>query len=107
MSEHHQGPRYGSIWWWLLGLTIIEVVAATQMPSGTGKLVILVVLAVCKAALVALYFMHLRFERVALLVIAVIPFLICGYFIFMLMPDSGVIERTSEIRAEKVESGKH
>ena len=63
MSEHHRGPRYGSIWWWLLGLTIIEVVAATQMPSGTGKLVVLVALAVVKAALVALYFMHLRYDK--------------------------------------------
>lgn len=107
MSEHHRGPRYGSIWWWLLGLTIIEVFAATNMPSGPGKLVLLVGLALVKVSLVALYFMHLRFEKVTLLVIAVIPFLICGYLVFMLMPDAGATERKSEIRAEKVESGKH
>lgn len=107
MSEHHGGPRYGSIWWWLLALTILEVWAATSMPSGTGKLVVLVGMALIKAALVAWYFMHLRFEKTMLLVIAVVPFLICGYLIFMLMPDLGVIERKSEIRAEKVESGKH
>lgn len=107
MSEHHAGPRYGSIWWWLLILTILEVFAATQMASGVGKLVVLVGMAVVKAALVAWYFMHLRFEKVTLLVICVIPFLICGYLVFMLMPDSGVIKRTTDIRAEKVESGKH
>jgi cytochrome c oxidase subunit IV len=105
MSEHHRGPRYGSIWWWLLGLTIIEVLVATQVEAQLPKVILLVGIALTKAALVALYFMHLRFERTTLMVIAFTPMLICGLLVFMLMPDLGAYERTSEIRAEKVHTG--
>jgi cytochrome c oxidase subunit IV len=62
-------------------------------------------IALTKAALVALYFMHLRFERVTLLVIAFTPMLICGFLVFMLLPDLGAYEHKSEIRAEKVHTG--
>jgi cytochrome c oxidase subunit 4 len=105
MSEHHRGPRYGSIWWWLLGLTIIEVLVATQVEAQLPKVILLVGIALTKAALVALYFMHLRFERTTLMVIAFTPMLICAFLVFMLMPDLGAYERTSEIRAEKVHTG--
>lgn len=105
MSEHHRGPSYGSIWWWLLGLTIIEVVCATQITAQLPKIILLVGIALTKAALVALYFMHLRFERVTLLVIAFTPMLICGFLVFMLLPDLGAYEHKSDIRAEKVHTG--
>ena len=105
MSEHHRGPRYGSIWWWLLGLTIIEVICATQITVQLPKVILLIGIALTKAALVALYFMHLRFERGTLLVIAFTPMLICGFLVFMLMPDLGAYEHTSEIRAEKAHTG--
>jgi cytochrome c oxidase subunit IV len=105
MAEHHRGPRYGSIWWWLLGLTIIEVICATQITAQLPKVILLVGIALTKAALVALYFMHLRFERTTLLVIAFTPMLICGFLVFMLMPDLGAYERKSEIRVEKAYTG--
>jgi cytochrome c oxidase subunit 4 len=105
MSEQHRGPRYGSIWWWLLGLTIIEVLIATQVEAQLPKVILLVGIALTKAALVALYFMHLRFERVPLLVVAFTPMLICGFLVFMLMPDLGAYEHKSEIRAEQVHTG--
>jgi hypothetical protein len=49
--------------------------------------------------------MHLRFERVPLLVVAFTPMLICAFLVFMLMPDLGAYEHKSEIRAEKVHTG--
>jgi caa(3)-type oxidase subunit IV len=48
---------------------------------------ILVVLAFTKAALVALYFMHLKFERRTMLFVAVTPVILCVFLIFMLIPD--------------------
>jgi hypothetical protein len=51
--------------------------------------------------------MHLRFERGTLLVIASTPLIICAFLLFMLMPDQGGMERTSEIRAEKAQSAGH
>jgi hypothetical protein len=49
--------------------------------------------------------MHLRFERVPLLVVAFTPMLICAFLVFMLMPDLGAYEHKSEIRAEKAHTG--
>ncbi len=110
MAEHHQGPRYGSIWVWLLILTIAEVAVALWIKAPElhlVKIILLVGMALSKAALVALYFMHLRFERITLLVIAFTPLLICGFLVFMLMPDLGAIERKSEIRSEQTHGSGH
>lgn len=73
MSEHVR-PNYMLIWAYLFVLTVIEVAAAFL--SGIPKhwlIVILVVLAVVKAFLVAMYFMHLKFEAWRLRLIFLIP----------------------------------
>ena len=83
----HSHPNYMSIFWWLLGLTIVEV-AVTFF--GLPKIVlgaILIVLAVWKASLVALHFMHLKFERKTLTIIALIPFILCVFLLLMIMPE--------------------
>ena len=83
----HNEPNYMGVFWWLLILTIIEI-AVIYLPM--AKLVIailLIVLAVTKAALVALYFMHLKFERVTLGFVALSPFVLCVFLILMLLPD--------------------
>ncbi len=63
-TEEHAIPNYMAIFWWLLGLTIVEVGWAV-LPHHS-KLVLasgIVAMAIIKAVLVALYFMHLKFER--------------------------------------------
>jgi cytochrome c oxidase subunit 4 len=63
----HRQPRYMAIFWWLLALTILEVLASMKLPLGEGpKIVLLVSMAIVKALLVALYFMHLKYERLSL-----------------------------------------
>lgn len=63
----HKQPRYMAIFWWLLALTVLEVLASMELPLGKGpKILLLVSMAIVKALLVALYFMHLKFERVSL-----------------------------------------
>ncbi len=88
MSETtHAEPNYLGVFWWLLALTILEV-AVVYMPI--AKIVIaamLVTLAVTKAVLVAMYFMHLKFERRTLALVALSPFVLCLFLILMLMPD--------------------
>jgi len=57
----HKQPNYIGVFWWLLVLTIIEI-AVIYLPIAKFAIaVMLIVLAVTKAALVALYFMHLTF----------------------------------------------
>ena len=88
-STTHTHPNYMGIFWVLLVLTVVEV-ALTFF--GLPKLLLgslLVILAVWKAALVAMYFMHLKFERKTLAMIAIVPFILCLFFILMLLPDIG------------------
>ena len=63
-SDTHQVPNDMAIFWWLLGLTILEVGWAviphrSELVLASG----IVGIAIIKAVLVALYFMHLKFER--------------------------------------------
>lgn len=92
VSHEHAHPNYMAIFWWLLALTIAELIAATA-PLGpayprAAKLMILVGLALGKASLVALYFMHLRFEKRILGLIAITPLTLCVFLLFMLLPDA-------------------
>ena len=105
MAEHHRAPNYWAVWIWLAVLTILEV-GVTLIPELAiiVKALLLVALAVGKALLVALYFMHLRFETRTLGAIVLTPFVICVFLVFMLMPDVGFELRESPIRAEHVES---
>ena len=67
-------PNYYLIWLYLLILTIAEVLVA--FASGLPFQVLIFVLlglAVWKAALVAMYYMHLRFEPPRLIVLALAP----------------------------------
>src|SRR3990172_10597996 len=62
MSETaHPEPNYMGVFWWLLSLTIIEVAVIYLPIAKLAIAIMLITLAITKAALVALYFMHLNF----------------------------------------------
>jgi len=87
MATVHAEPNYMGVFWWLLALTVLEI-AVIYMPMAKTIIVILLVgMAISKATLVALYFMHLKFERRTLGVIALTPFILCVFLILMLLPD--------------------
>lgn len=69
-------PNYYLVWLYLLILTVVEVGVAfmSGLPE-TWLILILLFLAVWKAALVAMYYMHLKFEppRLVVMVLAPIP----------------------------------
>ena len=95
MSAAHKEPNYMAIFWWLLALTIIEI-GATRLPVPHMIIAILLVgMALSKAALVAMYFMHLKFERHTLAIIAVTPLFLCIFLSLMLLPDSGSKDRVT------------
>jgi cytochrome c oxidase subunit 4 len=77
-TEHaapaHKAPNYMLVWVILLVLTIAEVFVAffSHMPKWL-LILLLMVLALWKALLVALYYMHLKFEPKKLWVITVSP----------------------------------
>ena len=87
MATAHAEPNYIGVFWWLLALTILEI-AVIYMPMARLIIVILLVgMALSKAALVGMYFMHLKFERLTLGVIAITPLILCVFLILMLFPD--------------------
>ena len=73
MEEHAEQPRYVLIWFVLLVLTLGEVgYAFLDLPKvwlATG----LIIMALYKALLVAMYYMHLRYEPRRLWVLAASP----------------------------------
>jgi len=70
-----------SVWFGLLGLTVLEVILAyRQLPLET-MLTVLMFLSFIKAALIIAYFMHLRYEQPSLFV-TLIPALV---FILIMM----------------------
>ena len=90
----HVEPNYFAIMVALTILTIFEVLVPSLVSAKLTAGSLLVILAVAKALLVALYFMHLRFERTTLGVIALTPMLLCVFLIIMLLPDLTSTTRT-------------
>ena len=81
-TAHRKHPPYLWIWLYLALLTVAEVVLAFELPlSQNMKLILLLGLAVWKAALVAMFFMHLKFERWNLRVLALVPLPLAAIFI--------------------------
>ena len=83
-KEH---PKYMRIFWILLVLTIAEVAVVYMGFPTIVTALLLIGMACSKAAYVALYFMHLKFEKKTLTAIALTPFIICVFLVFMLLPD--------------------
>ncbi len=73
-ARDHAHPRYLLVWLWLALLTAAEVavVGFIALPK-SWVVVALLIMAVWKALLVALYFMHLRFEPLRVAVLAASP----------------------------------
>ena len=87
MTTAHTEPNYMAVFWWLLALTVLEI-AVIYMPVARMIIVILLIgLALSKASLVGLYFMHLKFERFTLALIALTPLFLCIFLILMISPD--------------------
>jgi cytochrome c oxidase subunit IV len=87
MQQAHAEPNYIGVFVWLAALTAVEVAVVYMPLTRLAMAAILVVLAFTKASLVALYFMHLKFERRTMLIVAVTPVLLCVFLMFMLIPD--------------------
>ena len=107
MAEHHSESLYMKIFYYLLVLTILEILVALPTYAALVKGILLVGMALGRAALVAMYCMHLRFERVTLGVIAFTPLVICVFLAFMLTPDLGAVPHKTVMPAQQTTGAKH
>ena len=94
MSHHdthgggHQEPNYWAVIITLSILTLVEI-GVIYLPLEKFSIgVLLVGFALTKAMLVAIYFMHLKFEKTTLAIIAATPLVLCTLLMFALLPDS-------------------
>jgi cytochrome c oxidase subunit 4 len=83
----------------LLVLTLAEVALAYFKVSILIMLVIVMGLSIIKAALIMAYFMHLKFERMSLVLTLVPILVVCICLLFVFFPDS---RRARDLRAVEV-----
>ncbi len=76
------------VWIWLLVLTAFEVFLGYIHLSVVLMLVILMGASIIKAALIIAYFMHLRFERLNLILTIVPAVVVCICLLLIFFPDS-------------------
>ena len=89
-EEHFAGSNklFISIWGWLVALTLVEIFLAYKPMSTVVMLTILLGLSIIKAALIMAYFMHLKFERLSLILTLIPMLIVCILLLFVFFPDS-------------------
>lgn len=76
MARERVHPNYVAVWVWLVALLIASV-GVTTLPLSTGVALLLIfAMAVVKAVLVALNYMHLKSEQLLICAMAIVPLLI-------------------------------
>jgi cytochrome c oxidase subunit IV len=88
MDTAHKHPNYILIWVYLFLLTVAELALAFELPiSRNMKFLLLMVLAVWKALLVAMFFMHLKFEKWNLRILFIIPLPLAAILILAVITE--------------------
>ena len=87
-TKHH--PNYIAVFWVLVIFTFSELGVTKLSISKLPMALILICLAMTKALLVAMYYMHLKFEKRLLILIAISPFIIAIVLTLALVPDIGI-----------------
>ena len=85
MSNAHS-RHYLTIWYWLMGLVALSVIASLVLPK-TQALILIFSFAVVKALLVARNYMHLKSESAIIYAMALVPLALIVIFLFALFPD--------------------
>src|SRR5262249_21431696 len=105
-EEHGGGNRQNvMVWGALLGLTSVEgFLCYIQIPP-TLMLIILMGASIIKAALIVAYFMHLKFERLSL-ILTIVPTIVVLLCLFaILFPDSFRLHRMRPV--ETIQQAEH
>ena len=87
MSQRPTAGTYVVVFGWLLGLTVLEVSVVMAGWPQAAIVTLLIATALAKAMLIALFFMHLKFDRWTVWLLPGIPVLLAIFFVGMLFPD--------------------
>jgi cytochrome c oxidase subunit IV len=93
-QSHGLTRLYLIAWVLLIAITILEVslILIFRVPPGV-RATTLILLALMKASLIGAYYMNLRFERLAMVYIAVIPLTLLVLMMISVVPDAAVLLR--------------
>src|SRR3989338_8476542 len=83
----HKQPNYAGVFWSLLILTVFEIIAANAPFAKPIIVITLVFLALIKAGLVALFYMHLKFEKYVIYLIVIFPLFLAIFLTVMVLSD--------------------
>ena len=88
----HQAPNYKAVFWSLFILTICEIVTANlHMFAKIIIVAVLITLAIVKALLVALFYMHLKFEKLIIYLIVIFPLFLAACLVTLVLLDKARI----------------
>ena len=88
MAESHGYRVYMITWAWLLVMTLLALgIGYVEMPTGI-KATLLVGTTLAKVVLIAAIFMHLRFEKLNLVMITFTPLVLAMILFFFVTPDT-------------------
>ncbi len=97
-EAEHEGLSKGRIWrvfFILLGITIVEFIIALAVPEAAmSKFVrnsIYIILTLYKAYYIVAFFMHLKFEKYALIVSILLSFIFIVYFIVLMLVEGNYL----------------
>jgi cytochrome c oxidase subunit 4 len=92
----HAEPNYMAVFVALTVMTVAEVgVAMLHVLPYLVIAALLVIFAFAKAIVVAAYFMHLKFEKRTLALIAGVPIVLCIFLLIMLKADQPYVAPAS------------
>ncbi len=86
MTGDGHRPNYFLVWVWLLALVIVSIMASLLLRKSVAVYLIFAA-AIVKALLVALNYMHLKYEKPVLYALVIVPFLIVIVLLFALLHD--------------------
>jgi cytochrome c oxidase subunit 4 len=89
MSEEQVSHPYYKVFAWLTALTIAEIAWGLYVQEPRFLLIAgLSILAAIKAAMVGLYYMHLKYEGKVIWAVILFPVILVGVMIAGLLPDA-------------------
>lgn len=85
-TDEKARPNYFLIWVWLVVLAVVSVLTTLILPRSAAIFLIFAA-AWMKAVLVALNYMHLRYEKWQLYALVIVPLALVVGLTFTLFPD--------------------
>jgi caa(3)-type oxidase subunit IV len=105
-NEHaDHSPLFSKVMWALMGLTVVTVAISRIHLGSFGNWTLGLAVAVVKASLVVLIFMHLKWEKRWWLAMVLFPILLVGIILCSNLPDTGMSSQHLSPAVQRIHGG--